>query len=168
MEPVHREEFRMRADPALDGSTARGALSVYCGALLVGEVRLALRIEAGATRAPLEQATNRRFDKVFASYSAPRCISREPSGAIVDYLGLAFLRDGRELRSGEVWDERLREMIREADVFQLFWSRNAPVSGFVREEWRYALSLDRPTSHQARLREEPCRATTPAACLPEG
>ncbi len=35
-------------------------------------------------------------------------------------------------------------MIREADVFQLFWSRNSMGSTNVRQEWEYALSLHRP------------------------
>ena len=163
MEPVHREEFRMRADPALDGLTARGALSVDCGALLVGEVPLALRIEAGATRAPLEQATNRRFDKVFASYSHSDASVVSQVEAIVDYLGLAFLRDRRELRAGEVWDERLREMIREADVFQLFWSRNAMVSDYVQQEVALrALPGSARLSSGPSTGRSPSRATKPA------
>ncbi|MFN8123702.1 MAG: hypothetical protein U0237_14890 [Thermoleophilia bacterium] len=42
MEPVHREEFRMRAGAALAGTTVRGRLSVYCGGVLI----------AGAARSP--------------------------------------------------------------------------------------------------------------------
>ena len=58
-------------------------------------------------------------------------------------LGDEYLRDLTELRSGEVWSDRLFEMIRAADVFQLFWSKNAMSSAFVSQEWRYALSLGR-------------------------
>ena len=47
------------------------------------------------------------------------------------------------LRAGEVWDERLAEFIRKADVFQLFWSTNSMHSPYVRQEWEYGLSLNR-------------------------
>jgi hypothetical protein len=50
-------------------------------------------------------------------------------------------------------------MIREADVFQLFWSRQSMLSGFVRREWEYALSLRRPNFVRPTYWETP---------LPEG
>ena len=37
-------------------------------------------------------------------------------------------------------------MIERADIFQLFWSRNAAKSKYVEDEWRYALRLGRELS----------------------
>ena len=37
-------------------------------------------------------------------------------------------------------------MIERADIFQLFWSRNAAKSKYVENEWRYALRLGREPS----------------------
>ena len=45
--------------------------------------------------------------------------------------------------AGEKWDERLRQLIDEADVFQLFWSTNSMHSPYVRQEWEHALVLER-------------------------
>ena len=59
------------------------------------------------------------------------------------------------LRAGEVWDERLLEIIKQADVFQLFWSWNALSSPLVREEWRQALALNRPHFVRPVYWEEP-------------
>jgi hypothetical protein len=61
-------------------------------------------------------------------------------------------------------------MIREADIFQLFWSRNAIQSPFVEQEWRYALSLDRdnfvrPTYWEDPLPELPERGLPPQELL---
>lgn len=52
-----------------------------------------------------------------------------------------YLRDVHSIRSGEDWDERLRTLIAQADIFQLFWSRNSSASANVRKEWQFALSL---------------------------
>jgi hypothetical protein len=59
-------------------------------------------------------------------------------------MGDRYLRDVHDLRAGERWSERLEGLIREADVFQLFWSWNAMRSDYVEQEWRYALGLRRP------------------------
>jgi hypothetical protein len=37
-------------------------------------------------------------------------------------------------------------MIERADIFQLFWSRNAARTKYVEDEWRYALRLGREPS----------------------
>ena len=59
-------------------------------------------------------------------------------------MGDEYLRDVTTLRAGEQWNDRLLELVRTADVFQLFWSRNSMRSPWVRQEWEYALSLGRP------------------------
>ncbi len=81
-------------------------------------------------------------DAIFASYS-------HRDAAIVDQfeqyaraLGNEYLRDSINLRAGEVLSDRLRQMIDQADAFQLFWSRTLMHSLFVRQEYEYALSLN--------------------------
>jgi TIR domain len=49
------------------------------------------------------------------------------------------LRDVKRLRSGQLWNEELLAFIRDADVFQLFWSQEAAASKYVEQEWRSAL-----------------------------
>lgn len=48
------------------------------------------------------------------------------------------------LRSGQNWEQRLREEIARRDVFYLFWSTNASKSKEVDKEWRLALELRGP------------------------
>ena len=146
VEAVHRQEFRFRAAPHLDGTRARGQLTVYLGTLIIGEVTLSFRVDsaaAAADTAPVAAETARVYSKVFASYSHRDLALVEHVEALVQVVDNEYLRDWTHLRSGEVWNDELEAMIREADIFQLFWSSASMDSDFVRQEWVYALSLGR-------------------------
>jgi hypothetical protein len=154
LEPIHVEEFRLRADPHMAGQYARGHLSVFFGLLLIADVSINISVSrvddsivADDTRNPPMTAMGsdsaRRYRAIFASYS-------HLDADIVNWfeqtyrsIGDELLRDVRHLRSGEVWDDRLKSLIRESDLFQLFWSSNSRQSEFVRQEWGYALGLHR-------------------------
>jgi hypothetical protein len=143
-EPVHREEFRIRATAQLAGTTARGRLTVFLGCIVIAELPLAVRVDATHDTA-VEHTQVRAYRRIFASYS-------HRDAAIVDQfeqyaraLGDEYLRDSVNLRAGEVWSDQLRRMIEQADAFQLFWSRHSMHSLFVRQEYEHALSLNRPS-----------------------
>lgn len=147
LEDVHREEFRVMADARLDGRIVRGAVQAYLGAILIAEVSLAFRINAHAPRpdAATAQMTHAQpYFRIFPSYSRRDHSIVQQVETYARTLGHDYLRDVTTLRAGEVWTERLAELIRGADVFQLFWSRNSMRSSHVRREWEYALSLGRP------------------------
>jgi len=175
LEDVHREEFRMRSAHALDGTTARGRLSVYLGAILLAEVDLAVKVDSRMRevkqpkpREPLEANTCRPFRRIFASYSHKDVVIVRQYERFVESLGDRYLRDVRDLRAGENWDEALLRLIDQAEVFQLFWSRNAMASPFVRREWEYALGLNRaafvrPTYWENPLPEVPEQGLPPEA-----
>ena len=159
-EDVHREEFRLRADPDLDGRTARGRLRVYLGMIILAEVDLALRVDATAPPAtvpsppaPPDQA--RPYRKIFASYSHADIEVVRQFELMAQALGDDYLRDLARLRAGADWDEALLRLIDEADVFQLFWSYNSMRSPHVRREWEYAESLARPHFIRPTYWEEP-------------
>ena len=170
LEEVHREEFRIRAPAALDGRTVRGALQVYLGALLVADVSLAIRVD-GAAATPAVPDTEadraRPYRRIFPSYSHQDERIVQQVEAYARTMGDEYLRDVTHLRAGEVWDDRLMDFIRAADVFQLFWSRNSMRSPWVRQEWEYALSLGRahfvrPTYWESPMPEAPERDLPPA------
>jgi tetratricopeptide (TPR) repeat protein len=142
-ESVHRAEFRLCADRALDGQLARGALSVYLGRLLVAEITLAILVDRRTTTSTPTSQHGMPYRRIFASYSHDDSAVVQEFEHHVESLGDTYLRDVTSLRSGEVWSERLAQMISDADVFQLFWSWNALRSPFVRAEWEYALGLGR-------------------------
>jgi len=171
VEDVQREEFRVKAPAALDGQTVRGALRVHLGALLVAEVRLAIAVDGAAGRttpAETDAEHARPYRRIFPSYShRDEEIVRQVE-AYARTMGDKYLRDVTHLRAGERWNDSLLEFIRTADVFQLFWSRDSMRSPWVRQEWEYALSLDRPhfvrpTYWQTPLPEAPDQDLPPAA-----
>lgn len=145
MEQYHRVEFRVRASADSAGQVLRGRLSVFLGAILLADVPLRLQVNSLADphdrRVRIETATASRYRKIFASYSHRDLAIVEQFEKYVETLGDRYLRDWRELRSGERWNDRLMQMIEEADVFQLFWSHNSMHSSFVRQEWEHALKL---------------------------
>jgi chaperonin GroEL len=146
---VHEERFLLRASSDLLGKTARGRMSVYLGAILLADVDLVIAVGSGQggpapSDAPDDSSSARPYRRVFASYSHQDIDVVEQYERYLRSLGDEYLRDVYNLRAGELWNDAIPRLIRAADVFQLFWSTNAMNSPFVRQEWEYALSLDRP------------------------
>jgi hypothetical protein len=159
LEALHREDFRLQASAALDGKVARGRLSVFMGKILLAELNLKIQVDrrlaAVPGALPPEREDARPYHDIFASYSHKDTAIVEEFERYIRALGDRYLIDRETLRAGEVWDDRLRGMIRQADVFQLFWSRNAMQSTFVEQEWRYALSLGRESFIRPVFWEDP-------------
>ena len=145
METVHRQDFRLRASPELDGKTARGRLTVFLGTRIIADVPLKICVEAKSHQHAriTEVESAGPYRKVFASYSHKDAKIVEDFEYCAIAFGDQYLRDAITLRTGEVWSERLAAMIREADIFQLFWSNSSMRSDYVRQEWEHALSLNR-------------------------
>jgi serine/threonine protein kinase len=170
VEDVHREEFRFRASATLNGKVARGRMTVYHGAIILAEVSLSMRVDAGyhasPSEPPSEPAHARPFRRIFASYSHKDLEIVRQFERFATTLGDRYLRDWNELRAGEAWNDRLMELIGEADVFQLFWSRNAMTSPHVRREWEFALSLGRPNFVRPTYWEDPLPETSDGGLPP--
>lgn len=149
LKDVHHVAFEMRCAPESEGATLRGMLTVYAGAFILTDVPLAFRVDSVLAAASTTDELSsdppvEPYDKIFASYSHKDAAIVEQFEEHVEALGHRYLRDVYSLRSGEMWSEALEKLIEEAQVFQLFWSRNSMQSKFVRQEWEHALSLRRP------------------------
>jgi len=159
-ESVHREDFRLRArQSGHGGRVLKGRLSVFLGSILLADIPLSIRVDSHETskkqKKPLEEVHARPYRKIFASYSHRDIEVVEQFERFAEAMGDRYLRDVTYLRSGELWGNKLEEMIVEADIFQLFWSSNSMTSPFVRQEWEYALSLQRPNFIRPTYWEEP-------------
>jgi len=160
-EAVHREEFRLRAPADLEGRTVKGRVSAYLGPILIAEVALRFRVESGhltAPDGPMEPDHGRMFRRIFASFAPADRPVADQFERFARAMGDEYLSSCTALRAGDAWDDRLRELIDGADVFQLFWSRNALRSPMVEREWRHALSLGRPSFIRPVYWEEPLPA----------
>lgn len=144
-EDAQQHEFSVRADSATVGHAAEGAVRVYQGLTLRAEIALSIFVtqsgSAGQAPSDFASAIARAYRRVFASYSHRDTPVVESCEAAAQAMGDRYLRDVMTLQSGQLWNSQLMKMIAEADVFQLFWSKNAATSGYVRQEWEYALSI---------------------------
>ena len=175
LEDVHQEDFRLHAAPTPSAVTARGRLTVFLGVVILADVELVIRIdelapqplapasaaipaanmEHAAASSELEPASATPYRKIFPSYSHRDRQIVEQVERFGSAIGDVYLQRLVALRSGEQEDARLRELIDEADVFQLFWSTNSMHSEQVRQEWEHALALDRPNFIRPTYWEQP-------------
>ena len=145
---IEKVEFKMTASEAVDGRDVQGQMTIFLGKVLLTDVPMHITVDSRyvvpeSQTGVLEESSAEPYRKIFASYSHKDTEIVEDFEEYGEALGDEYLRDVRTLRSGEVWSERLEELIRDANVFQLFWSSNSMTSKFVRQEWEYALGLNR-------------------------
>ena len=175
LEDVHQEDFRLHAAPTPSAVTARGRLTVFLGVVILADVELVIRIDELAPQPPapasaaipaanmehaaasseLEPASATPYRRIFPSYSHRDRQIVEQVERFGSAIGDVYLQRLVALRSGEQEDAGLRELIDEADVFQLFWSTNSMHSEQVRQEWEHALALDRPNFIRPTYWEQP-------------
>jgi TIR domain-containing protein len=166
-EPVHEVMFRLYADRTLAGSVVRGAVRIWCGPLLLGEVSVSIAVAASDSAAASAVVADsvQRYRKIFPSYSHDDRAVVAGFAEAARALGDQYLQDVLALRAGEHWETRLLELIEQADVFQLFWSSNSMRSRYCRNEWEHALALGRPSFIRPLYWEEPL-PEDPATGLP--
>ncbi len=138
--------FRVRAERALPGQTAAGAIQIFEGPLLRGEIPVAILVRESRQRlatgdGAFADARVSAYRNTFPSYSRQDEPIVRAFEAVMEAGGDRFLRDVRTLRAGEDWAPALLDAIERADVFQLFWSPAAARSPQVEREWRHALAL---------------------------
>ena len=141
---MHAESFFIYAPFSLTDQSVRGRISVFFKQLLLAEIALDLRVAKDST--PKEEGwakgADQRFRKVFPSYSN-HDVEVVEAMVQLQTIGSEYLRKVVKMRSDQQWDEGLPATIADADVFQLFWSRNAAQSAQVEKEWRHAITLQR-------------------------
>lgn len=146
MEDYQRAEFRFRADPALADDAARGRINIYVGPLLVGTLPFAMLFSKTApARAASQEEHSRMYrqEDIFVSYSHKDTAIALACKKAYEALGFNILIDADDLRSGQVWNDELMNMIDRASIFQLFWSQNSAQSKYCRQEWEHALERNR-------------------------
>ena len=136
-------EFRFRVEDKFIGNVCRGWVNFWLESILIASLKVI--IFAAPDDVPdifkeeLAAVNSKPYRKVFPSYSHEdeeivQCIERYAVS-----FGDEYLRDVKKLRTGEKWNPKLLEFIKNADVLQLFWSEKAAKSSYVEQEWRYGL-----------------------------
>lgn len=145
LEDSHRAQFRLRGSPALAEDAAKGKINIYANSLLVGALKFAMLFsekEPPPAQVEWDQLVRGKMlleSQIFISYSHADQEVVELVRDFIRGLGYRTLMDIDDLRAAQLWEKGLMSMIEQADIFQLFWSKNSAMSRYVRREWRYAL-----------------------------
>jgi len=143
-EDWHQIPFKLRATGSGVDRSFNGMVTLSVEGVIVADIPISIYVAEKPPQPQLYQKSISQFYRsIFCSYSHKDKQIVERVESAIKSLGIKYLRDVTTLRSGELWDERLLEMIEEADIFQLFWSASAAASQYVEKEWRHALELQR-------------------------
>ncbi len=148
LEDQHRAHFRLRADASLADMAGNVQITIYVGPLIVGTLKLGMLFN-GTDAVPQavgsEEVSARMYhqDDIFMSYSHRDMDIVRNCKKAYEALGHNVLIDFETLRAGQKWNAELMHMIERANIFQLFWSENSSKSEYCRQEWQYALKLNR-------------------------
>ena len=143
-----RFDFKLRAVDAPLDQAGNGGITFTVAGVIIADVPLSVYVgTASPDSSGVPTHVSRPvYQSIFCSYSRQDSQIVEHIERAYKALGLTFLRDVETLRSGEDWEQRLPQLIAQADIFQLFWSQAAADSQAVRKEWTYALTLKRQDS----------------------
>jgi hypothetical protein len=145
LEDLQQVDFRLQALPHTAGRAVLGAVEAYVGPLPVAQVPLSIRVRGVSDRQERVEgaaaSTGRLFGSVFASYAHEDYEVVKAVAEAYRALGINVLMDKLPMGAEGARQQELSQLIEEADVFHLFWSKAASRSPKVAEEWRHALSL---------------------------
>lgn len=135
-------EISASADAPLN-QFATGSITFSVEGVIIADVPLSVYVGDETQMGEIANAVSDLYQTIFCSYSRRDSAVVERVERAYRALGLNFLRDIHEIRSGQEWNPRLLEMIDQADIFQLFWSQAAADSPYVRQEWMHALKHEK-------------------------
>jgi hypothetical protein len=121
-------------------STRKATCFVRSSGMEIARVDFILQIGGSLRRRTKIPSELRRHRKAFASYATEdrHLVLAHLKGMQKIAPGLEIFVDITSLRSGDLWEQKLREAIRDADVFYLFWCSHAMQSEWVQKEWQWA------------------------------
>jgi hypothetical protein len=116
-----------------------GLIQIRYEESLLGQIQFTLNLINKQT--PNIDTKNRRFTSAFISYASQdrgKVLARI-QGMMKAAPDLEIFMDIKDIKSGEFWKDRLKEAIRDSDIFYLFWSQHAKKSLWVNREIKCAL-----------------------------
>jgi molecular chaperone DnaK len=117
-----------------------GVCEFYVSGLRVAALNFLIRVGAEATEPASLPSRETRARRAFASYASEDrdAVLARIQGLQKGVSDLDVFLDVASLRSGQRWQDMLRQEILGRDVLYLFWSRAASESKWVDWEWRCA------------------------------
>ena len=142
-EDLHEVKFRMQPLlKATRGEPIYGQVSFFSGKVLIGDIGINVTIKEHLSKKEKDtkdEDESSAYQTIFASYSRDDLNIVEEMEKAHFATGNVYTRDLVTVQPGRDWRDAIRKLIKEADVFQLFWSKAAKKSKYVEMEWREAL-----------------------------
>lgn len=137
----HRAIFSFGADKRWVGAVNTGEITIFAGPLIIASLKISLRFSEQSLQnnRNQEEVLVSCYRKIFTSYSHIDTPIVSAIRKAYKAIGDDTFLDIENLRSGQYWNPALMRMIDDADVFQLFWSKNSAQSQYVYQECQYAL-----------------------------
>ncbi len=137
-----RFDFRIKAKNAGLNQFETGRVTFTVDGIIVADVPISVYVGKTSPAMEVQSTQKDAYQSIFCSYSHADTHIVERVERAYKALGLEYLRDVTALKSGNHWSDELLRLIDRADVFQLFWSKTASESPYVRQEYEYALKYD--------------------------
>lgn len=139
---IAKIDFTVKVPSDTKAGKKKGNIKIFVRALEISEINFSLSVTEEPSNSKLE-VEETRFVKAFISYSNKdinKVIGRI-QGILKTSPEMEIIMDKKNLRSGDKWKIKLRKFIEDADIFYLFWSKNALESEWVNKEWKCAYKL---------------------------
>lgn len=142
---IEKVSFSVSASEEVAGELVIGSIAVALGVIEIASISFAIEVLSPSKEefysSALDFNTGSPYRSIFISYSRKDQEIVYHVASIYEILGDECFVDRWKIRSGELWKERIKTAIEQADVFNLCWSRRSSRSKACRFEWRYALKV---------------------------
>lgn len=135
--------FNYQVPANLDVQELSCEVNVIVNGVLIGDMRFITRI-VNIPRNLHSEIISRNFNKIFISYSHKDLQRAIDFAHAFKAQGVGYFFDRHTLGIGDVFDDTIMDYIDSADLFILFWSKNAEESDYVKKEIKRALQRAYP------------------------
>lgn len=129
-----------------------GTVEMWGNSVPIGDLSFSFKIVSETAAVVSETPTvgkMKQYKQVFVSYASPDRTEVKKFTLTWDSFGVNYFMDKRNLKSGDEWKKVIPQEIDKSDAFVLFWSQAASESKWVKPEFLYALSRQKPKTNEA-------------------
>ncbi len=141
-----------------------GTAFISMNGVPAGELLFTIDVAECEGKSILADVGTRKYSHIFISYSHADEGQVKSFAECCSLLGNDYFFDRHTLKPGDVFKDKILEYIDNADLFVLFWSKNAAESEWVGLEREHALSIIRDGNSKLRLH---AYSLKPEAPLPD-
>ena len=155
--------FRFKTDSKDIDKALTGSIDIFKENLFIGQLPLSIRVSQEEEPIKVTKTGSKKFESAFLSYSYFNQEIVDNFKEAYDSIGIDVNTATAKILTGR-WRKQIRKLIKQSDIFQLYWSTESSKSEGVEEEWKQALEyVDQRGEHYIRG----CYWETPMPKLPK-